>query len=338
MWWLSIVILTASRWHSVRRITAESVNRDNAARLGLRFGLGVGAIALARAIRYVRFSTFLASDYQILIVVVLAGLSAGALVGSYGVKRQFYRFSVPALGTPALYCLTQGSAVSVWTAVLVCIYVVALMLGFSRYARAITELISTRLENAQLVATLSTSNAELHAANEQLTELSSTDSLTQIANRRYFDQVLHREWARAQRAGNQLVYIMVDVDFFKPFNDHYGHLRGDDCLKLVAKTLQGELRRPGDFLGRYSGEEMAVISPDTPIDGAVALGEKIRACIEALQIPHEGSPAASCITAVVPEEDNSVDDLIQRADKALYQAKRRGRNKVILGVFEITPR
>ncbi|MFO7599298.1 MAG: diguanylate cyclase [Candidatus Desulfacyla sp.] len=179
---------------------------------------------------------------------------------------------------------------------------------------------------------------ELKSKRDLLQRLSMTDGLTGIANRRRFDEVLMYEWKRGQRTQRGLSLIMIDIDFFKAFNDHYGHLQGDDCLKMVAETLSRLSMRFTDCLARYGGEEFALILTETPHGGAASLAEKMRTAVEARHIPHAGSPVSDWVTvsvgaaSVIPSNDASPLSLIQCADKMLYAAKAGGRNRVEVSV------
>jgi diguanylate cyclase (GGDEF)-like protein/PAS domain S-box-containing protein len=182
--------------------------------------------------------------------------------------------------------------------------------------------------------------AELHqqlqAANQELERISNTDALTQIANRRYFDRSLAQEWQRAQREQMPLALILCDIDFFKQYNDTYGHPAGDVCITAVAQVLQGCLHRSGDCLARYGGEEFAVILPHTDQMGAETMARKMQRAIAALNLPHAAHPTAQRITLsfglamALPQTGLSPQDLLSRADQALYQAKQTGRNRVCL--------
>ena len=177
---------------------------------------------------------------------------------------------------------------------------------------------------------------QLEQANQDLRRLSYLDSLTGIANRRHFEEVLDVEWRRACRAGTALSLIMIDTDFFKPFNDTYGHQRGDDCLILTANTLVNALNRPGDLAARYGGDEFIILIPGTNAQGACELAEKIRARVEAMEIEHEGSPVAKVVTISLgvvtgyPTVGFSAGELIAAVDEALYEAKKEGRNQVVI--------
>ena len=174
---------------------------------------------------------------------------------------------------------------------------------------------------------------KLDAANRELVRISSSDGLTGVSNRRFFDEEIALEWRRARRHSNSIAMLMCDVDFFKLFNDTYGHQAGDDCLRKVAKAISLNTERPSDIVARYGGEEFAVVLPETTIGGALMVAEKIRQAIRELNIPHESSPDGRVtmsigIASAAPGFDNPPDDLILAADKALYRAKREGRDRV----------
>ena len=175
--------------------------------------------------------------------------------------------------------------------------------------------------------------AELEQANQKLEQLSITDGLTALANRRRFDEKLADECLRAIRTEQPLALALIDVDHFKLYNDRYGHQNGDSCLQNVAKTLSEHTHRTGDLAARYGGEEFAVILVGTDETGAVQQAEKIRASIEALGIPHEGSPFKTVsvsigVRAHTSGPDLSPEGLIASADEALYRSKSNGRNRV----------
>jgi two-component system, chemotaxis family, response regulator WspR len=176
---------------------------------------------------------------------------------------------------------------------------------------------------------------DLEVVKNELEALSHRDGLTGIANRRYFDTVLEREWNAAHREKKCLSLILFDIDYFKKYNDTYGHLAGDDCLCQVAIATSQVIKRPRDTLARYGGEEFVIILPDTDALGAEFCAEQIRCAIENLNISHSSSQIHSCVTAslgtstIRPHTEISTSQqLIKEADLALYQAKREGRNCV----------
>lgn len=181
---------------------------------------------------------------------------------------------------------------------------------------------------------------ELAKANEELSHISTSDSLTQLPNRRRFDEVLKLEFERAKRTGSPLSLVMLDIDFFKRYNDTYGHVRGDECLFAVAQAISGAFARSVDMAARYGGEEFAVILPETDMAGALAMAERLRERIASLGIAHGTSDVADHVTAslgvatLLANGNTSAGDLVQRADEQLYLAKSRGRNKVAVTTIE----
>lgn len=172
-------------------------------------------------------------------------------------------------------------------------------------------------------------------ANEALARASATDGLTQAANRRAFEERLEEEWRRAARDAVPLTLLMIDIDHFKAYNDRYGHQAGDECLKLITRDFRTRLRRPADFLARYGGEEFAIILPDTDLSGALIVAEDLRRRTMALEIAHSASPVAVVVTLSigVAEAEPAANgwshaELVAASDRALYQAKRLGRNRV----------
>ena len=182
--------------------------------------------------------------------------------------------------------------------------------------------------------------AALHKANHELRRLAIMDGLTQVANRRRFDECLNTEWRRMRREKTPLSLIMCDIDFFKLYNDNYGHQEGDDCLRAVAQAIDESLKRPADMVARYGGEEFGVILPNTHADGAFHVAETIRKAVVGLKIPHEKSRVDDYVSlslgvsCVIPSAGTSPETLVGTADKALYLAKNQGRNQVVLKSFD----
>lgn len=181
---------------------------------------------------------------------------------------------------------------------------------------------------------------QLLTSNQELAEISRTDALTAVANRRYFDEVLDKEWKRSLRNGTPLTLIMVDIDCFKLYNDYYGHLEGDECIHAVAQTLKDMMSRPMDLVARYGGEEFAILLPDTN-ENAVILAEQCRKVIEQQRMPHAASKVSPYVTVsmgiatMASDRESDVSELIRLADRALYSAKAGGRNQVVQAEAEV---
>lgn len=174
---------------------------------------------------------------------------------------------------------------------------------------------------------------KLDTANQELLRLSSSDGLTGLPNRRFFDETIEREWRRCLRGAKEMALVMCDVDHFKPYNDAYGHLAGDVCLRKVAGALRQALDRGGDAVARYGGEEFVFILPETTVGGALIVAERARHAVMALGMPHAESSygvvtVSLGVATMVPDAGTDSSLLIQAADRALYQAKAAGRNCV----------
>ena len=187
------------------------------------------------------------------------------------------------------------------------------------------------------MARIANMRKELEDASAHLKRLSLVDGLTQLYNRRHFDEALELEWSRSNRSQAPLSLIICDIDHFKAFNDNYGHVAGDDALVKASKTIIETLKRPSDMPARYGGEEFVVILPDTPTVGAMIVAEKLRTAINTLTIPHAFSNAANIVTMSIgvstyyPSQTKaSYVELVKSADRGLYRAKKNGRNRIEL--------
>ena len=187
------------------------------------------------------------------------------------------------------------------------------------------------------------SQQQLLESNLELRRLTNSDGLTGLGNRRYFDEYLSAEWERGLREGREVSVLMVDVDHFKAFNDGYGHVPGDEALKQVARTLLASCDRSSGLAARFGGEEFCLVLPGTPLGGGRLIAEKLRRAVEALEIPHEGSPTSSWLTvsvgvcAGVPHATGMSSKIVEGADRNLYEAKRLGRNRVVAGELADLP-
>jgi len=177
------------------------------------------------------------------------------------------------------------------------------------------------------------SEEELARANAALERMARVDGLTQVANRRCFDETLEREWRRMAREQKPFSLLMCDIDFFKRYNDTYGHQEGDECLRMVARALEKSVFRPADLVARYGGEEFALLLPDANIAGAMRVAERLLETVRTLHIEHRTSTASPHVSISVgaacfhPGRSGSPEELIVRADQALYQSKAQGRNR-----------
>ena len=177
--------------------------------------------------------------------------------------------------------------------------------------------------------------AQLQRSREELERLSRQDGLTGLANRRFFDDILRGEFLRSTRDRSPLALVIGDADCFKSYNDRHGHLQGDECLRRIAAQFSAVCRRPADLAARYGGEEFALVLPDTSLESAATMAEALRRAVEGLAIPHEASTVGNRVTvslgvaAFVPRHGEAPELLVERADRALYEAKQQGRNRCV---------
>jgi diguanylate cyclase (GGDEF)-like protein len=196
----------------------------------------------------------------------------------------------------------------------------------------------------QLTLLVEERTEELKRANQELEHISLTDKLTEIANRRSFDAFLDREWGRCLREGRPLSLVMADIDFFKAYNDTYGHQAGDECLQKIAHVLKTSVNRAGDLAARYGGEEFIIILSETGTEGAATVAKKFSSAVQALRIAHETSKVSAHVTislgcaSCIPSRESGASSLLKAADGALYQSKQGGRNRIsIINFSSIKP-
>ncbi len=202
------------------------------------------------------------------------------------------------------------------------------------YVSRLLSIVSSMSLLIALIFQISRLYLELSVAHASLVRTSARDNLTGVYNRNSFDTTAQAEWLRAQRSGEPLSLILVDVDYFKRYNDHLGHVQGDACLRMVAQALGKSVKRPADFVARYGGEEFAIVLPGTRTEQALRIAEKVRLAVAALALPAHApgqvvSISAGCASWAGPDSAHrSLKDLVNAADQALYQAKSQGRNRV----------
>ncbi|WP_052049792.1 diguanylate cyclase [Leptolyngbya sp. KIOST-1] len=203
----------------------------------------------------------------------------------------------------------------------------------------VESLLRTRQQALKLNALLAQEQLleqQLLVDNQMLKALATQDGLTGIANRRAFDEKLAYEWKLGRRGQTPLTVVLCDVDHFKAYNDTYGHLAGDQCLRAVAGVLDTVVRRPADMAARYGGEEFALVLPNTDHEGVASILDRLRRTLQARAIPHRQSPTSACVSlsfgvsAIVPAEPLQPEDLLRAADAALYQAKAAGRDRAVV--------
>ena len=301
--------------------------------------------------------------YFSLIVICATGLCTGAMAVYSFSFLSFVMFVIPLL-TPLGIFFVVGDHSSISSlAYFNFLFLITIIITSWKLNRTTSHSLCLYIENQELLTALKTEKRQIIGTNKKLEEdlksriqteakllhekriaediskelkiLSTQDSLTGINNRRRFDEALYDEWYRASRLSRPLSLVLCDIDKFKEYNDTYGHVEGDKCLTRVAHLIDDYARRAGDMAARFGGEEFVIILPDAEQEHAKAIAEQIRIAIMDLGLPHGASPVANIITASfgvctkAPDRDTSPKTLIECADKAMYLAKKQGRNKVV---------
>lgn len=338
-WWCII-----SAFFFVQYLLYVLFNRDVQGRISIRYWyfliLITSAISgLCWGFGLTYMLSRIESQYHIFLIILLISLASAGITLAIR-TTVYYAFQISVLLPVIVWLTLQPDLTNAILGIFLLIFMVAMWLFAGQVSRVLASSFRLQLENQTLANSLKQSNARLQVLNEELTQLSATDSLTQVANRRYFDERFASEFSRASREQTALSLAMIDVDFFKPYNDEFGHLVGDECLQQVAMAIRDSLKRPTDLVARYGGEEFILLLPSTGVDGALQLAGEIRRNVEALKIEHPRSEVSQFVTisvgvtGVYPSKDVPREQMLKKADEALYRAKASGRNKVECENFE----
>lgn len=295
------------------------------------WGLGYALSAFVSALIWGSLSLFLdfwPAPYLIMLFAIYTGIIAGAFNTYSSYFAAFVVFYFPLTLCISYMTLKQTGDGFFELTTLFIIYVILMYVSALKFHNRLAHSLEIRFENEHLAE-------QLEASNQRLAYLADMDELTGICNRRSMDRFLSNEWNRLYRTKKPLSLLFLDIDFFKQYNDSYGHAAGDVCLIRVANMLHHHAQRSSDMAARFGGEEFAVILPETNENIALKIAEAIRANLESLQIPHSSSTIADHVTmsvgvaTMIPNKPDNGHLLRLAADKALYQAKNMGRNLVI---------
>jgi diguanylate cyclase (GGDEF)-like protein len=264
-----------------------------------------------------------------LFVLVIASLSAATTISHSSLRLGAAAWSVPALLLFAVRSARDGGEFAYTLSLLIVLYLLTILTFSLKHHASTASSIALKYENLDLLK-------ELQTANEALRRWSAIDGLTGLANRRSFDETVEREWRRAMRDLRPVSMIMLDIDHFKLYNDNYGHQDGDDCLRRVASAITERVKRPADLAARFGGDEVVIVLPDSTLEGAADIAERIRRSVKALGIPHAHSSSGEMVTisvgvaSIVPKSGTAPSQLIKLVDTALYSAKHSGRDRVMV--------
>jgi diguanylate cyclase (GGDEF)-like protein len=345
LWWGVLLAVLGGRWFLLRDVSAEAERSPSMPLLYLTMaatGLLWGAAPL--------LIVWLVGEVAVFTALLLSAGIAIAAFGSYGMDLRATALVTLPIGASIIATSAMSSNPAYYAMGIALPLLYAHQFFVTLQARRVLEnQIRLRLENALLIEELSAhaekTTAELdrrmdterilRASRDRAERMSATDGMTAISNRRYFDKRLKSEVSRAFRDRTNLSLVISDIDFFKQFNDLYGHQNGDECLKSFARVLESFCRRGGDIAARIGGEEFALLLPTTEHGAAMKLAEQARAGFDDMAVPHAGSKVKGNATAsfgvatVMPDALEAGEALLRAADKALYQAKHEGRNRVV---------
>ena len=319
----------------------------NARRAGNECAIGATISGLSIGIGFFLFADRIELADQATVALVTLGLCSGAAASKATYRPAFLGYVLGAMSPLVvryfLRALEQSSMDPFITGLMIVVFGLFSFMVHGYISESMGESLKLRYEKDDLLNQMSQDRKRIAADRDAYRHASLTDGLTGIANRRSFDEALTKEWNRAQRSKAPMSCLLLDIDFFKLYNDALGHDQGDECLRKVASVINRELGRGGDFAARYGGEEFAGVMPETDANGALAVAERVRAAVEAMAEPHPDSPVNECVTVSIgvattsPTRESPPAILIKLADTALYEAKESGRNRALSAVMEPVP-
>ena len=324
VWLLLLFVIMAMRFFALsafrKAITGAEFDHEAWRRYFVIGACAAGVVWGAAGVLLFQPDSF---PHQVFLAFVLGGMVAGAIPLLSSVAHAYQCFMIPVVLPISIQMLAVDDHVHLIMGLMIVIFGVAMLASSAQVQRLFNESVSLRHE---LLSSIEEGQA--------LEKLARLDVLTEIPNRRLFEEELEREWRRAERESSSLSIITADIDHFKEYNDQYGHPAGDRCLYEVAQALEGALLRPGDIVARIGGEEFAILLPETTLGGARSVAEVMSKRIIAMNLPHQGAPATGQVTlsfGVASSDELSVTSaagLLRASDMALYDAKRRGRNQI----------
>ncbi|HEX5057557.1 MAG TPA: diguanylate cyclase [Gammaproteobacteria bacterium] len=336
IWFAAAVLVVALRFGVYYWYKATEKPEERAEFWRRMFLLGAYSTSLVLGAAGALFFSDLPPAAQTLFMLLLLGIVSGSLP-VMALDLRSYTFYVVIALTPLVSINLAASDVQLkLLGVLVVVYIIMLMLSGYMFSRVMVDSLIYRHRSKNLAERLQVANMRLSSVNEELERISTVDELTGTFNRRYFNLRFEEVWNDHMREQTTLSALMIDVDYFKIYNDNYGHIRGDNCLQKIAHEIIHVIRRPRDFAARFGGEEFIVLLPKTDSAGAREIATRIHQQIERLAIPHKRPDKFGRVTvsiggsSVVPSRDMTDDAFLQRVDQALQQAKAKGRNTSVL--------
>lgn len=332
--WFGLFFFIASmRYLLTRRYLATQPSPAESPRWANYYSIGAAVAGTLWGLGALLLAMYSPPLFQLITLFLVYGLVAAAvpLLGAH--RPAMLAFQLPTLTPLTLWSLFNTPDIKLLLAYTLVLYLSGIRISQGQLQTYVEKSHRLRLENQRLIEQLNKSNDQLQASNQELTQLSHRDALTGLANRRRYEEQLAQEWRRAAREGTCTAMLVVDIDYFKRYNDALGHEAGDRCLQEFAAVLAAATQRPGDLVARYGGEEFVVLLPHTDLAGAETLALVLHQRLADAKLPHPNSPLGPWLTASLgvgslPAKDHSASDLFNAADEALYAAKSAGRNQV----------
>lgn len=351
LWLVCFAFVTLARYVEVYLFRKYRQNLANIQKWLISYDIGTFLSGLLWCYLCIILLQYADNLYSGLVVFTISGLCAGAMATYAGNFRTYLMFSTPSTLLMAIFLMFQTENEQyINMGYILLLFYFFLFFSARRFNSFIENAINQSLTNEQLVVDLQdeinlrqeaeklliSEKEKAESIAEDMFQLSTKDGLTGLDNRRMFDGAIQNEWNRAIRYKKPISLILCDIDFFKRYNDHYGHQQGDACLQKIATVLKDHARRGGDIAARYGGEEFAIIMPDTDEENAEKIATLMHDAISKLNIPHEASQASDIVTAsfgvatMTPNKEQNFEKLIKYADVALYKAKTMGRDQIIV--------
>ena len=326
VWFVGMIVVTTGRLYLNYRFSQIPAEQTEIAIWGNYYIAGTFISGTAWGTLALFFEPSWPVPHQIILFVIFTGIIASAYNANSSLFMAFPAFYLPPVLLLMLVMLRGGEAFFELETLFV-LYIIMMAFSSKKYHQRLAHSLRLQIVNRSLAQ-------DLEISNRRLKQLAEIDDLTQLYNRRSMDRCLKDEWERHVRSAKSLSLLFIDIDFFKQYNDAYGHHEGDQCLICVATVLQNYAQRATDMAVRFGGEEFAIILPETDQANAINLAENIRQAIEDLNIFHSGSKIANVLTVsigiatTVPTQSAQLESFKIEADKALYKAKAQGRNRI----------
>ena len=340
LWWLVFVAITLMRVRLTKKFCQTPVSSRDYKKSHKYFFWMTLFSGVAWGMGGLLVGSPLSEINQLIILLILIGVCSAAVPMLGILQDVMLGFQIPTVVPYFALLAYNMEDKAVVLLVILAIYMVGVIVAMRRVESCLSKSFRVQYRMEKMTDFLHSSNQELQDENIKLGHMSLEDSLTKLHNRRYFEMQLEKEWKRAERQKSKLTMLVIDVDYFKLFNDTYGHAEGDSCLKLIAQQLKNSVMLPGDIVARIGGEEFVALLPEIDEAGALTVADIMKKKLQQAKLPHSESLVSEYVTVSIgmvstyPGQNVSAMGLFNAADKALYRAKEKGRNQLVIGQLE----